>query len=679
MTAAGIPPLRTDLAAPLVLIGVGMAVPSAALLGPKFTAIAFGVPVVMAATLYAICRPSVMLAVMIVVEVTNLSGVLTPGRALVPRALLGLGLLTLAIALRDPMMRGRLNRGTLIGVGLVTCYLLTQTLAVVGSQAVDLSMVELRNSASDCLYLILILALAQISGKYWVAAAAFVLPLALLSFLTLINQVVFGGAASFGGFATVTEASGELVTTLRYGGPLPDSNFWGRQIVMGVPLAGALLVRAISSGQRRAAFGWAAAMFALLAGIYLTQSRGTFVATAVVLFVWVVASGPTARRRGLLILPLMGLMLLIPGIGNRLLAVFTDLSNHGLNHGVDPSIIGRMAAQQIAWSMFWDRPLFGFGPDTYIAIGIPWYGGTVRTPVLDFTNGPDAPHNLYAQLAGESGVVGLVGWVVLVGGFIVYLFIWITRIAGSRKASSQRSLGAAVLAALVGWSAASIFLHLAFFRTLAIMLALAGALACSAVPDAERTFRVGRRVGVIVLSSALGLAAAASVLFASAIETHTASQRVTVLPTREMTMNYPYAFSIRTRDVLLSTNAAIMAADAPGVIAIADTVRGIITISVTQTDAEAARADLDDAVVHARNQLVSFGIASSFTLIEVGGITQTTDTPRPIGWSVVGLLAGAAVAAVTASAAGWLRSPRRTGLGPEEEPAVAKSAILDSR
>ena len=75
--------------------------------------------------------------------------------------------------------------------------------------------------------------LIQLAGQQWVVAAAFVLPLAGLSLLTAIDEFVFNGTQSFAGFSTLTKASGEMVTTRRYGGPLPDSNFWGRHLVMG--------------------------------------------------------------------------------------------------------------------------------------------------------------------------------------------------------------------------------------------------------------------------------------------------------------------------------------------------------------------------------------------------------------------------------------------------------------
>lgn len=653
MTTARLSLSRKDLTVPFLLMGAGSLVALAGtVLGPKFATIAVALPAAAAAIPYAIRRPLVMLTAMIVIEATNVSGVLTPESSMLPRVSLGLGLLTAGIALRDPLLRSRLNyRGTLLGIGLAMCYLVTQVLAAVGSQVMDVSMTSLRYSVADCLYFVVVLVLVQITGKPWAVAAAFVIPLAVMSVLTLVNQVGFGGSASFGGFAAVTPALAEQITTLRYGGPLADSNFWGRHLVMGVPLAGALLVRAVSSGPRRVVLGWAAVMSALLAGIYLTQSRGTIISTAVVFFVWVVASGPTARHRGLMSLPFVVLILLAPGIGNRLISMVADVSSRGMDRKVDPSIIDRMAAQQIAWAMSRDRPVFGFGPQTFKLVGIPQYGDRVRTAVLHGRDGPGAPHNLYAQLAGETGIVGLLGWAIFVGGLCIYLSIRVARLSAVRAAASERSLAAAVLAALVGWSVASIFLHLAFLRTFLIVLALGGALACSAVPDANhRVIWLWRRAVAVVLSGAFGLAISAVILAASATQTHTASRRLTILPTQQMRLSYPYAFDIRTREVLLPTLAAISAANNPKVTAIADTVRGVIMISVTDVQAEAAVAGLDEAVVGARKQLAAFGIVSSFRFADVGGIQQKTGAQRSIVWTTVGLLAGVLAAAATATA-----------------------------
>ncbi|NRI66960.1 O-antigen ligase family protein [Rhodococcus sp. MS16] len=640
----------SDLAILLIAIGAVVAVGSI-VLGPKPTIIAVALPAAAAATLYIIRRPLTVLIAMVVIEVTNLAGVLAERSPLpIFHISLGLGLLTIGVALRDPVMRRRVNRWTIFCVGLIACYLITQLLAALGSQNFEASMATLRNSVVDCVFLIVVLILAQVSEKPWAVAAAVVIPLALLSLLSLISQVGFGGATSFGGFATVTQASGQLTTTLRYGGPLPDSNFWGRHLILGLPLAGALTVRAVRTGRQRVALVWAGAGLALLVGVYLTQSRGTIISAALVLFVWIVASGPAARRVGLMSLPLAATVLLVPGIGDRLTALIADVSESGPQYGIDPSVLGRKAAQEIAWAMFRDRPMFGFGPGVY-ELSVPQYAGIVDTAVRAPA---DAAHNLYAQLAAESGIVGLVGWTVFVVGFIGCIGLRVVRFSrtpnGSQQSLSQRSLAAAVLAALIAWSIASIFLHLAYFRTFAIILALAGSLASSAVPNTDRGVRPIRvRARDVLLFTGFGVFAAAAVTLVTSVaatETYTASQKVTILPTQAMESGYAYALDIRSRHVVLPTYAAIMAASDPAVTAIGDYVRGAITISVTDTDKDSARARLDVALAEARRNLADTGADSWYTLSPIGEVDQSTVTSRKTGWTAGAVLATTALTAI---------------------------------
>jgi len=635
---------RTEPAVVALLLS-STALLAAAMLSPRYALLAVGLPAGAASALYAVFRPSVMLAAIIVVEETNLAELLTPGSSLLPRALLGLGVISVVVALRNPLLRARVNRVTALAVVLVSCYLVSQILAAIGSQAVDSSVAQVRNSASDCAFLVMMLVLGQISGRPWMVAATIVVPFAALCALSLVSQVGFGGTEQFGGFATVTQPAAGLIETPRFGGPLPDSNFWGRHLVMAIPLCGALLARAIRVCRWKSAGGWAAAMFALLSGVYLTQSRGTIIATGVVFLVWVSASGPIARRRGLASLPVVGLLLFAPGIGNRLVAMLGDVSNSGPNHVVDPSILGRMAAQQIAWAMFQDRPFFGFGPATFKPVGIPHYAGIVRTAILDFAKGPDAPHNLYAQIAGETGVVGLVGWALLVGGFAAAMGVRISRTTGS-SAVSERSLSAAVLSAVVGWSVASAFLHLAYFRTFALALALAGTLASEPLHASGAVSRLGRPAREVLCGGMIGLAVLVGMLVVPGRETHTASQRLVIMPTDQMVENYSYAFNIRTAEVLLPTCAAIAAAGDPATTAVADTVRGFITIKTSADSSNDAHADLESALARARNQMEAYGIGASYSLIEIGGTEDAIDSRHSPWWSAGALVTALAIAKV---------------------------------
>lgn len=632
MTKARSASTLSDLAIVLVGLGVVVAVGSV-VLGPTPTIVAIGLPAAAAAAWYLVRRPVMVLVVMVVIEMTNLAGVLAERIPLpIFHLSLGLGLLTVGVALRDPVMRGRLDRWTVYCFALIACYLVTQLLAALGSQSLDVSLTTLRSSVVDCVFLLVILFLAQMSAKPWAVAAAVVIPLVLLSLLSLVSQVGFGGTTSFGGFATVTQASGQLTTTLRYGGPLPDSNFWGRHLILGLPLAGALTVRAVRSRRTGVAVAWAGAVLALLVGVYLTQSRGTIIATAVVLAIWILASGPTARRKGLMSLPLVVPVLFLPGIGDRLTALLADISESGPKYGIDPSVLGRKAAQEIAWAMFRDRPLFGFGPGVYER-SVPRYAGIVDTAVRAPA---DAAHNLYAQFAAESGVVGLVGWAIFVLGFIGCAGAATLRLSGT-PALSERSLAAAVTAALIAWSIASIFLHLAYFRTFAIMLALAGALASSAAQDVARVSAKNRiRLRELLLCTGFGALIAAVVGFVislSASHTYTASRDVTILPTEPMENGYAYALDIRSRHVVLPTYAAMMAVSEPAT-AVGDYVRGVITVSAIGTDEASARADLDSALAQARTNLTAVGADAWYTVAPVGDVDEWASDSRSATWTV---------------------------------------------
>ena len=563
------------------------------------------------ALLYTARRPLLAVVAMIVVEVTNLSGVLEHhGKVPVFQASLLLGVLAIAFALRDPYIRGRINRWTGICAALLAIYLATQTIAVIGSVDMTASIASLRRMTLDCVFVMLVLVLLQLTQRPWVAAAAVVIPFAVLSLLTIVDQFVFNGTMTFGGFSTVTTASGVEITTLRYGGPLPDSNFWGRHLVMALPLAAALLTRALRSRQRVAVAGWVAAVTVLLAGIYLTQSRGTFLAAGAGILVWFVASDRSIRRRGLTLLPLTAVLFALPGVGNRLLGALDDVTKAQVSVNVDPSVLGRLAAQQEAWMMFQQRPYFGFGPGTFPGEVIN-FAGRVSLAVREPTN---APHNLYAELAAESGVTGLLGWALLVMGFLIMAGL------GTVARSHERVLGAAVCAAIVAWLVASIGLHLAYFRTFGVLLAFAGALAPAWPIPVQAVRRAVRAVAVWSVAGSVGLSAAWLYFVFNSAPAVTANQRVTLLPSGPVDGFYAYALDIRSRIELLPTFAVLLADPTSPVELTADPVRGVAMFSVTARDAETARDKIQAAVAHAEAELHSSIGYQQYVLAPVGSM-----------------------------------------------------------
>ncbi len=620
------------------------------ILGSRSPVLLLAAPIGGIGLIFAARRPLLAMTIMVVIEVTNVSGLLGPetGIPFFPASLL-LGLFTVGFALRDPKNRSRLNAWTVICAGFLVVYLATQAVASVGSVDVATSQASMYRATLDCVFVMVILLLIQLTARPWTVAAAIVVPIAVLCSLTVINQLVFGGGMPFGGFAAVAPHSGadQGFGTPRYGGPLPDSNFWGRHLVMVLPLSAALLTRALRSGRRSAVAMWMATVLAVLAGVYLTHSRGTYMTAAIAMVIWFLASERSVRRRGLAMLPLAMLAFAVPGVGNRLLETLADVSQAQGNFNIDVSVLTRLAAQQMAWMMFEERPYFGFGPATYPGQVIN-FAGRVPIAVREPTN---APHNLYAEVAGESGVFGLAGLAVLILGFLTVVVLRIL----TQLRSSDRVLAAAVCAGIVAWSIASIALHMAYFRTFGIVLALAGGLAPAwplSVEALDVVRRFLRSVAVWLVAGILGFSVFWLYLSAISSPAVTATQRVTLVPVGPIDGWYSYALDVRSRVELLPTFVLIM--DDPGspVSITADPARGVLTFTATADTADNARDEIQLAATQAETALHSSIGYRQYSLQAVGGMQIEPSQQR----SAIAPIAAGGGGAGTALVAGLVLS-----------------------
>lgn len=533
---------------------------------------------------------------MVVAEVANVSEVATQyTSAPLFKASVALGVLALIVALRDPQARARLNRWTVIGAALIGMYVAGQVIALVGSVDTAASTAELWRSAVDLAFLLVILMLTQVTGKPWAVAMAMAVTLAALSLLSIASYLT-GGDETFGGFALISEAQGELITTQRYAGPYGDSNFWGRQLVLGLPMGWALAQRSRRAGRQRQSVAWLLCSALMLVGIYLTQSRGTLLTAGAAVALWFVASGKPKKLAWAA--PVMLLTFAIPGIGDRMVGLLNDVlggSGGQRSYDIDPSVLGREASQEMAWRMFQERPAFGFGPGAF-GYEVPYYTDRVRTAVNE---GLVAPHNLYAQFLAESGVTGLFTWLVMVGGIFTIVAL---RIAAN-PASVDRALAAATLTGIVTWSVASIFLHLAYFRSFAIVLALACALGPAETVQPAVVRNMLRTAALWVVAVVVGAAVAAVTMLMAGTPAVRASQKVIMMPVGPLDGWAAYAMNVRARESFLPTLIEVMYnSDAPAEIH-SDPIRGIATFSVTAQDADGAERGLADALAVARTRI----------------------------------------------------------------------------
>lgn len=424
-------------------------------LAPVVVALAAAVP-------WLVRRPAAMLAVLAAAQVASLSDVAARhGIGHIHPLLLLLAMVAIMLAWRRGTVR--LPPTSLLLIGAV--FLATRAVAAVAASDPRTSVSAVATTAKDLVFLVIVATLLATTRRHTLFISAIVVTVASLAVLSLVQEFVFRNSTDFGGFSNVPLGIDLGSVTSRHSGPALDVNFWGRTLVLIVPMA--LTLAASSSRARRA--GWLAATLAILAGLYLTQSRGDLIAAAVALVLWAALAGGIYRRL-LLIAPVLAtLLMLVPGVGSRLATLTADAPSAGVN---EPSIAGRLGAQQAALHMFLDHPIAGVGPDNFPSLE-PDY----RRRLGLLASNP-APHNLYLQVLAESGLIGLAGWMTLLAGAAA--LAWRVRRSARWRPPPERQratlLSSAVLAGLGGWVVASLFLHLSDFRTLELVLAVAAVL-----------------------------------------------------------------------------------------------------------------------------------------------------------------------------------------------------------
>jgi len=478
----------------------------------------------------------------------------------------------------------------------------------------------------DLVFLVTCCVLAANLKQWWMAAAAICGPMAIISALSAANEWLFANRLNFFGFAPVTDSSGVGVLTARHAGPMPDPNFWGRLLVVGLAFALALVFDCLKRRQRGGIIASCGVVGLLLVGIYLTGSRGTFLAAAVAVFLYLLLVGVSLRRL-LIGMPLVGFgLFLVPGVASRLLST-AGLAEQGQRAAVDSSLLERIATQQVGLIIFQDRPLTGVGPEGFIE-AFPKYASMTDLTLLRVT----APHNLYLGLSAEVGLIGLAAWLLVIG---VALLLGVRAIRQlsvlpDTLAGPLRPYVAAGLAALVAWSAASAFLHLSYVRVLLIVVALI----CVLEWQTRETVRSlglvtsGRRVRAakdilggsgasMVVAGVLGALLATGLVVAAPRDIE--ARTVGVLnPVRDE--NYSYYLDLRSREGVVPTFAVTVAASGDRVEAQGDPTSGLITVTA---DGASGAARVRAATILGSQQLERIGLGRLYQ-ISWGEVTEST-------------------------------------------------------
>jgi len=251
----------------------------------------------------------------------------------------------------------------------------------------------------------------------------------------------------------------------RLGGAMGDPNFLAMVLVAALPLALMQVIERGASRWRRAGALTAAAV-ALGATLY-TYSRASLIGVALVALVLMVRH---PRRRWVLAgtaAALLAAVVVMPQSFFSRLATLTEFGQVRRLQLPDSSFQVRLNADYSGTLMFLQHPLLGVGPGNY-PDNYQHYSalaGLAIDPTMR------DPHNLYIQIASETGLAGLASFAFLMWASFALMERGRRRLRRLRAENFADLIWALELA-LATYLVLSMFLHGAYFRHFLLLLAL---------------------------------------------------------------------------------------------------------------------------------------------------------------------------------------------------------------
>jgi len=307
-----------------------------------------------------------------------------------------------------------------------------------------------------------------------VAARALIAAGAVMGAITLLQQALGAAEHPFFGFGQLDAAMSDEGGRIQYrlAGPIGETNRFAQIMAVLIPIGAGCVIGAASRGARAA---YLAAIGLIGAGMALAFSRGAIV--ALVLAIPVALAIRLLRWRQLVAVVLLGIAALavMPRYAERVASI-GQLAVRSL--GLDPAGLrnadgaarGRLTEMKSAALLFVEHPILGAGPGL-APYAYEEYAGVVGGKVRPGTR---RSHNLYLQMAAETGLVGLGAFAVVIG----LAFREVDRARRRFESTDRRLWGLAcgLELALVISLTTSLFLHAAYIRYFWVLIGMATAI-----------------------------------------------------------------------------------------------------------------------------------------------------------------------------------------------------------
>lgn len=293
----------------------------------------------------------------------------------------------------------------------------------------------------------------------------------------------------YGGFAVIPlEYLSGFAAEPRAAGPLGDPNYYAQMLLVPLTLSAVLVFTERRFLLKVLSF---TALVLCMVGVVLTGSRGAGLAIVLTIALLMLLRAVRPRYVMFLVVGLVVVLAWAPAYRQRVLTVTSVLGGSPAEVSVeeDDSVGARATEMLAAGGAFADHPLVGLGPGVF-PLEYQKYAKPVGMQIHEETKVGEQrgqtpereAHNLFLGLAAETGAAG-------VGAFLGIIAVTLHGLLRARRRfrtlrPELANMATALLAAMVAYFAAGMFLALAFERFLWILLAL-GAVPALLSPDEQ--------------------------------------------------------------------------------------------------------------------------------------------------------------------------------------------------
>jgi O-antigen ligase/polysaccharide polymerase Wzy-like membrane protein len=314
---------------------------------------------------------------------------------------------------------------------------------------------------------------------------------AFMGLVSVWQELTHAYHTTLGGLAQVDQTGFDVQTPLagvelrpRLAGPIGEKNRYAQILLVLVPLA---VSRVRAERELWLRLLAAACAGLILSGVLLTFSRGAAVALVLLFIAMAVLRELTLRQAAALAVVLVAVVTVAaPDYIARVQSLAAVDSALSTGSGADGAIVGRATENLAALYVFRDHPALGVGPGQFFRHYSAIYGNALDLRYLKTNR---RAHNLYLEIAADTGALGLAAFLAIVG--VTMAQLWRLTVFWRRRDPGLASLSRAFLLALVAYLATGIFLQLAYERYFWFLLALANATVWMLRREAARAERAG--------------------------------------------------------------------------------------------------------------------------------------------------------------------------------------------